>query len=56
MEQTISIESLRPHKTVLPSGAWTQADVEALFAMHFADLMFRAQQVHREHFDPNEVQ
>jgi biotin synthase len=30
--------------------------VEALFAAPFADLLFRAQQVHRSHFDPNEVQ
>jgi biotin synthase len=31
-------------------------DIEALFELPFADLMFRAQQVHREHFDPNAVQ
>jgi len=30
--------------------------VEALFRLPFADLMFRAQQVHREHFDANTVQ
>ena len=35
---------------------WHVADVEALYAMPFMDLLFRAQQVHREHFDPNEVQ
>jgi biotin synthase len=35
---------------------WKLADVEALFRLPFADLMFRAQQVHREHFDPNAVQ
>jgi biotin synthase len=32
------------------------ADAEALFKLPFADLMYRAQQVHREHFDPNAVQ
>ena len=32
------------------------ADIEALFALPFADLMFQAQTVHREHFDPNKVQ
>ncbi|MDP1527131.1 MAG: biotin synthase BioB [Rhodocyclaceae bacterium] len=30
--------------------------VEALYALPFADLLFRAQQVHRENFDPNAVQ
>ena len=35
---------------------WTVAEVEALFALPFNDLLFRAQQVHREHFDPNAVQ
>jgi biotin synthase len=35
---------------------WPEADIEALFALPFLDLLFRAQQVHREHFDPNEVQ
>lgn len=32
------------------------AAVEALFELPFADLLLRAQQVHREHFDPNAVQ
>lgn len=35
---------------------WSVAEIEALFKLPFADLMFRAQQVHREHFDPNQVQ
>lgn len=35
---------------------WQPADVEALFALPFADLLFRAQTVHRQHFDPREVQ
>jgi len=35
---------------------WTREEVLALFALPFNDLMFRAQTVHREHFDPNEVQ
>src|SRR5688572_10622635 len=36
--------------------AWTREAVTALFDAPFADLMFRAQSVHREHFDPNRVQ
>jgi biotin synthase len=35
---------------------WSVEDVEALFNLPFADLIHRAQAVHREHFDPNEVQ
>jgi len=35
---------------------WTVAEVEALFAMPFMDLVWRAQQVHRQHFDANEIQ
>ena len=38
------------------AAKWRVADVEALFALPFSDLMFRAQSVHREHFDPNVVQ
>ena len=36
--------------------AWTVDQVVALFDLPFNDLMFRAQSVHREHFDPNRVQ
>jgi len=35
---------------------WTPDDVEALFDLPFHELLFRAQTVHREHFDPSEVQ
>lgn len=35
---------------------WTPEAVAALFALPFNDLLFRAQNVHREHFNPNEVQ
>jgi len=35
---------------------WTRAEALALFALPFNDLLFRAQQVHREHFDANAVQ
>jgi biotin synthase len=38
------------------STEWTVAAVEALFALPFADLIHRAQSVHREHHDPNKVQ
>ncbi|HQT31857.1 MAG TPA: biotin synthase BioB [Thiobacillus sp.] len=32
------------------------AEIEALFRLPFADLMYQAQTVHRAHFDPNRVQ
>src|SRR5512135_1960228 len=35
---------------------WTRDEIGALFALPFADLMFRAQTVHRLHFSANEVQ
>jgi len=39
-----------------PTDRWQVADIEALFELPFTELMFRAQTVHREHFDPAEVQ
>ena len=35
---------------------WELDEIEALFDLPFNDLMFRAQTVHRCHFDPNRVQ
>ncbi len=35
---------------------WPVASVEALFALPFPELLFRAQQVHRAHFDPTEIE
>ena len=35
---------------------WTVAQVNKLFAMPFNDLLFEAQRVHRQHFNPNAVQ
>jgi biotin synthase len=40
----------------LPRHDWTLAEVEALFELPFAELVFRAAQVHRRWFDPAEVQ
>ena len=40
----------------LPRHDWTRAEVRALFALPFPELMFRAAGVHRENFDPTEVQ
>ena len=35
---------------------WSVEEVRALFELPFNDLLFQAQQVHRAHFDPNQVQ
>ena len=39
-----------------PAPRWTVGAVESLYATPFNDLLYRAQSVHREHFDPNCVQ
>ncbi|HVS27453.1 MAG TPA: biotin synthase BioB [Burkholderiales bacterium] len=36
--------------------AWRVDEVEALFELPFNDLVYRAQQIHRQHFDANAVQ
>jgi biotin synthase len=35
---------------------WPLEEIQALFELPFNDLVFRAQSLHREHFDPNAVQ
>ena len=35
---------------------WMVSQVEALYQMPLMDLLFKAQQIHRENFNPNEVQ
>jgi biotin synthase len=42
--------------TPKPRSDWTREEILALFALPFNDLLFRAQTVHRQHFDPNQVQ
>jgi len=39
-----------------PRHDWTREEVRALFDLPFPELIFRAQRVHRIHFDPREVQ
>ncbi len=53
---TQTIEFIRPVKLSVTATRWSVAAVEDLFKLPFADLLFRAQQVHRENFDPNAVQ
>ncbi|WP_035055215.1 biotin synthase BioB [Andreprevotia chitinilytica] len=51
--QTIELKRKTPHAT---GDHWTVDAVQALFDLPFNDLLFRAQQVHRDHFDANKVQ
>jgi len=37
-------------------STWTLEEVRALHALPFSDLLYRAQGLHRRHFDPNAVQ
>jgi biotin synthase len=47
---------VRAMNTDAPRHDWTRAEVEALFALPFLDLLYRAQRVHRAHHRPNSVQ
>ncbi|OIQ86087.1 biotin synthase [mine drainage metagenome] len=54
LEARIEFES---RAVASPAAArWSVAEIADLFALPFSDLIFRAQTVHREHFDPNAVQ
>ena len=54
-ETTIRVQARKPAPTTAPER-WSVADVEALFALPFTELLHQAQTVHRAHFDPTEVQ
>jgi len=63
MTATRPIHLIRPEASLASSAAlhpraqrWSVDAIEALFELPFNDLLFRAQQVHREHFDANAVQ
>ena len=45
-----------PQDPALPRTDWTLDEVEALFELPFAELVFQAATVHRRWFDPAEVQ
>ncbi len=44
------------HDSLALRHDWQLEEVQALFALPFNDLIFKAQTIHRTHFDPNEVQ
>ena len=55
-EATIALPRKKNAVSLPADAPWTTADVIALFELPFNDLLFRAQQVHREHHEPNTVQ
>jgi biotin synthase len=48
--------TFQPASPETPRHDWSLDEVRALFALPFADLLFRAQQAHRAWHDPNRVQ
>ncbi len=55
---SVSVESLpasSANKSPLRHD-WTLAEIEAIYQQPFNDLLWQAQQLHRQYFDPNEVQ
>ncbi len=53
---TFAVPSSKEERLTPTRHDWTRAEVEGLYALPFADLMFRAQTVHRRGFDPNHVE
>ncbi|MBX3627786.1 MAG: biotin synthase BioB [Rhizobacter sp.] len=58
-ETAVRVHPRKPAESATAPAAasrWSVAEIEALFNLPFTELMHRAQTVHREHFDPTEVQ
>ena len=53
---TVAANEYAPRELGAVRHDWTREEVRALFALPFPELIFRAQQTHRAHFDPTEVQ
>jgi biotin synthase len=50
------MQTIAPPRPRTAAAPIDTRQVEALFELPFADLLFRAQQAHRAHFDPNRIQ
>ena len=59
-EQTITLHRPRPAVPLVAANdkteRWSVDAIEALFQLPFPELLFRAQTVHREHFNPTHVE
>ena len=60
MSETVTMhdmtQSPRQHRSNEIGKRWQVAEIAALFDLPFSDLMYQAQTVHRQNFDPNKVQ
>ncbi len=58
MAQTVTLHPRRPTPQAAPATTerWSVDAIEALLNLPFNDLLWQAQQVHRQHFDPNEIE
>ncbi|MES2238381.1 MAG: biotin synthase BioB [Pseudomonadota bacterium] len=54
--ENIHATANNPTSSAAPNLRWSIKAIEALFALPFNDLMFRAQEVHRQHHTANAVQ
>ena len=58
-QATIAEQAITLHKRPAPAASaerWSVEQIEALLNLPFNDLLWQAQQVHRQHFDANEVE
>ncbi|MBB3809169.1 biotin synthase BioB [Pseudochelatococcus contaminans] len=55
MSALLAVDSPRCSASGLRTD-WTEAEARALYELPFPELMFRAQTIHRRHFDPTEVE
>src|SRR5271169_4555386 len=52
----ISVSAVVAEPAQRPAGRWSVAQVEAIFALPFNDLLARAHETHRAHHPPNALQ
>jgi biotin synthase len=55
---TTSVVSMNGHgdSAFQPRHSWQRSEAQALYDLPFADLIFKAQSIHRNNFDPNHVE
>ena len=54
--EALEADPQTPRHREPPAARWRVEDIQELFELPFNDLLYRAQQVHRAHHDPNAVQ
>ena len=51
-----SVQAVSARHSSPERNTWTKTDAQAIYELPFNDLLFRAHVVHRENFDPNQIQ